>query len=308
MSVVLASAPTPAGRLARRELAPLVDELFRRFGEGDVPVVVTLRGLAGDERSSVADLFGLDRLPGPVVRVRVDRLVERLGLASLDDLRSAVEALRWPVPDRRAQRVADRSARDELAWLADEAAAVVPRLGPAAAAAAAWVERIRAQGARGGVDVHRRRLERALGVLRALPADGVPLAAFAGDVAGDPHALDRGRRLAAMVWRWPATPSRPAGCGSRSAWRPTRSRPPCWRSVWRATRPRRWAPGWRRPVPPASPSSSRSPSSAAGRAPRWRRARSPTWWRTRRWSPTRPVWAGPAHRSYAARRGPPSAW
>jgi uncharacterized protein (TIGR02679 family) len=36
-------------------------------------------------------------------------------------------------------------------------------------------------------------------VLRALPAGGVPLAALADDLLGDPHALDRGRSRAAIV-------------------------------------------------------------------------------------------------------------
>lgn len=185
-------------RLARPELAPLVDELCRRFGEGGDPTVVTVRGLSTGQRQALADLFGLDRLPGP--RVRVDRLVGALGLASAAALRGELESLRGPLPDRRAERRADRSARDELwAWLAVEAAAVLPALGAGPAAPAAWVKRLRSQGARGGVDAHRRRLEWALQVLRALPADGVPLAAFADDLTGDPHALDPGRRLAAPV-------------------------------------------------------------------------------------------------------------
>jgi uncharacterized protein (TIGR02679 family) len=36
-------------------------------------------------------------------------------------------------------------------------------------------------------------------VLRALPADGVSLASLAADVLGDPHALDHGRRIPALV-------------------------------------------------------------------------------------------------------------
>lgn len=188
--------------LARPELAPVVDELFRRFGDGDVPVMLTLRGLAEATRRALADLFGLDRLPPPVYRVRVDRLAGALGLASVDDLRAEVASLRGPLPDRRAERLADRAARDELwDWLAGEAALVLRRLcaGGPPGWWAAWVERMRAQGARGGVEEHRRRLGRALRVLHALPADGVALAAFANDVVGDPHALDRGRRLPAMV-------------------------------------------------------------------------------------------------------------
>lgn len=188
-----------AGRLAAPELAPLVDELARRFGEGTGPVLVTVPRLSMAQRLALADLFGLDRLPSGTAKLRVDRLVAALGLESVEALRDAVEEVRGPLPDRRAERLAQRSARHDLwSWLAGEALAV-PLLRGAPAAVAAWVERVRAQGPRGGVDAHRRRLETALRVLRALPADNVALAAFASDVAGDPHALDRGRRVAAVV-------------------------------------------------------------------------------------------------------------
>lgn len=191
-----------AARLHRPELAPLVDELARRFGDGDVPVVLSLRGLSVPQRQALADLFGLDRLAPAQARVKVGRLANVLGVASVEGVRPLVEALRGPLPDRRAQRVADRSARRDLwAWLELEVASVPLLTGLASVpgAARAWVERVRAQGPRGGVAVHRRRLERTLRALRALPADGVPLAAFADDLVGDPHALDRGHRIAALV-------------------------------------------------------------------------------------------------------------
>lgn len=188
-----------AGRLAAPEMAPVLDEVARRFGEGTVPVLVTVHRLSMAQRLALADLFGLDRLPSGTAKLRVDRLVAALGLESVEALREAVDEVRGPLPDRRAERLARRSARHDLwSWLAGEALAV-PLLRDAPVAVPAWVERVRAQGARGGVDAHRRRLETALRVLRALPADNVALAAFASDVAGDPHALDRGRRVAAVV-------------------------------------------------------------------------------------------------------------
>lgn len=180
-------------------MAPLVDELARRFGEGAAPVLLTVPRLSMAQRLALADLFGLDRLPPGTAKVRVARLVAALGLESTEALRHAVEEVTGPLPDRRAERLAQRSARDELwSWLGAGALGV-PLFRAAPATVAAWVERVRAQGPRGGVDAHRRRLETALRVLRALPADGVSLAAFASDRAGDPHALDRGRRVAAMV-------------------------------------------------------------------------------------------------------------
>lgn len=188
------------GPLTRRELAPLVDELARRLGDGDIPVVLTLRNMEAGSRQALADLFGLDRVPGSPARVRVSRLVQVLRLESVDELREVVEKLRGPLPDRRADRLVDREEREGLwAWLAAESAPLWPALGGLPDNRSVWIERMRSQGARGGVVAHRHRLDRALRVIRALPADGVPLAALANDLLGDPHARDQGRRLAAIV-------------------------------------------------------------------------------------------------------------
>ncbi len=185
-------------RLARPDLSPLVDELARRFGEGDVPSSIALARLPPSSYRPLADLLGLDRVPRPPSRVRVQRVAEALGMTSLDELREAVEALRGPLPDRRAERRARLADREQL-WTWFEREASTLGLGGEAARLGPWLEAQRARGTRGGPDVHRRRLERAIAVLRALPADGVPLAAFAADHAGHPHALDRGRSLAAIV-------------------------------------------------------------------------------------------------------------
>jgi uncharacterized protein (TIGR02679 family) len=187
-----------ASRLARPELAPLVDELARRYANGDNPVSLTLRAMPDEARRALADLLGLDRLPRAEARVPIARLVTAVGFSTTDELRAAVDALRGPLPDRRAERSADQAARSALwQWFAEQAAGLA--LGDPAAWTASWVNRLRDQGARGGVEVHRRRLDAALRVLRALPADGVSLAAFADDHLNDPHALDRGRRLASIV-------------------------------------------------------------------------------------------------------------
>ena len=186
-----------AERLARPDLAPLLEALARRFGDGAVPVSVSLRGLPDDTRRAIADLLGTDRVPRADGRVRVDRILTALGLASIDDLRAVVESLLGPLPDRRAEREAQRSAIGAL-WRWLEAESVSLPLG-ADGSLAPWVERQRLAGARGGVETHRRRLERAVAVLAALPADGISLAALAADCAGDPHALDRGRAIAAIV-------------------------------------------------------------------------------------------------------------
>jgi uncharacterized protein (TIGR02679 family) len=187
-----------AARIDRPDLAPLVDELVRRFGEGGTPLAVTLRDVSEATLRAVADLLGADRIPGPNPKVRVDRLAAALRLGSTEEVRSLIEEIRGPIPDRRAARISERAARDALwSWLKLEAAAL--RLGDDPTGLAPWVDNQRVAGIRGGVDVHRRRLETALRVLHALPADGISLSALANDCAGDPHALDPGRALSAMV-------------------------------------------------------------------------------------------------------------
>jgi uncharacterized protein (TIGR02679 family) len=49
------------------------------------------------------------------------------------------------------------------------------------------------------VEVHRRRLQAVVAVLRSLPADGVTLAGLANDILSDSHGLDHGCGVAAMV-------------------------------------------------------------------------------------------------------------
>jgi len=172
--------------------------LVRRFADGGAPAALILRALPDASRRALADLLGADRLPPSRAQVRVERLIGVLGLASVDDLRAAVESLRGPLPDRRAERAAERAAREELwAWLAEQTRGL-----PFASDAGrldAWVEAQRAAGVRGAVEAHRSRLASALAVLRALPADGISLAALAADCAGDPHTLDHGRAVTGMV-------------------------------------------------------------------------------------------------------------
>jgi uncharacterized protein (TIGR02679 family) len=178
--------------LERPALRPLVGELARRMTDGRIPVSVTVPDPC---RAAVADLLGLDRVPGRGARLRIARLVDALGLPDVAALRGAVEAVIGPLPEVAAARRAEHARRDELwAWLAGEVADV--ELGRSLER---WVESQRARGARGGVDHRRRELERALAVLRRLPADGLALASLAADEAGGPHGLDRGRALAATV-------------------------------------------------------------------------------------------------------------
>ena len=184
----------------RPELAPLWAELARRFGDGQAPVAITLRGLSMAERQAVADLLGMDRLPPATARLRVDRLATACGASSVEELRVLVEARAGPIVDRRAARLEARRLRDDVwAWLADQAGRL-PLVAGDAERLLPWVESVRVAGVPGGdIARHRRRLAAAVTVLAALPADGIGLAALAADVLGDPHALDRGRATATLV-------------------------------------------------------------------------------------------------------------
>lgn len=192
------TAPAPHERLSRPGLEPLVDELARRFADGpDPPATLTLRGLTAEQRTALADLLGTPRLPSATIRLSLDRLRGALALTDGSQLRAAIEQLRGPLLDRRAIREAERADREALwSWLTEEVddlelAGLQPLRG--------WAAVVRRDGARGGTARHRRRLADALAVLRALPADGVPLAALAAGVLGDPHALDRGRSVGRLV-------------------------------------------------------------------------------------------------------------
>jgi uncharacterized protein (TIGR02679 family) len=185
-------------RLARPGLAPIVDELARRLAEGSDPTRLTLRDLPLSSRQAIADLLGMDRLPGHDFRLAADRLRESLNLDAAETLRVLVERLRGPLPDRPAERAAGRSARADLwSWLDQEVAALDLGTGPGRLAA--WVTAVRAAGVRGGIELRRRRLERAVAVLRALPGNGDSLASFANDHTGDSHALDHGSSLSTLV-------------------------------------------------------------------------------------------------------------
>lgn len=188
------------GRLDRPGLAPVWDELARRLADGGEPRTIVLRALGERERRALADLLGLDRLPGRQVRLPVDRLAAAAGVDGLPGLRAEVEARRGPIADRRSEREAAVRGRAEMwAWFGDEVARL-PLASGAPGGLSPWVASVRAAGVPGGdVEVHRSRLGAALRVLVALPADGASLASLASDTLGDPHGLDRGRWTSSVV-------------------------------------------------------------------------------------------------------------
>ncbi len=100
-----------AARIDRPELVPLVDELARRFGEGTTPVAITLRDVPEATLRAVADLLGTDRALPSNPKVQMKRLAAALRLSSPNELRCLIEEIRGPVPDRRAARLSERTAR-----------------------------------------------------------------------------------------------------------------------------------------------------------------------------------------------------
>ena len=213
-----------AERLGRPGLEPVVDELTRRLSEGrGSPMRITLRGLHPDSRAALADLLGTPRLPPVDWSLDIDRLARVLELPGRDTLRAVVEVLRGPLGDRRAERAAEREARDELwDWFTARCDTLsVAGLGPVRR----WSDDVRRDGVRGTVGEHRALLTKALDLLDRLarvPESGTALAVLANEALGDPHALDSGRPLARLVTAAIADASgheRPATAGElRATW------------------------------------------------------------------------------------------
>ena len=191
----MTNAALPVDRAARPELAPLWDELARRLGASDRPVTaVTLRGLDDRQRAGIADLLGRERLVAPTCRVAVGAVVTALGLGGDAELGTLVAELRGPIESRAETRRRHRAEREALwAWLEAEAAAL---------GAPAWAAGLRAAGVPGGdVAGHRERLQSAVAVVLEVAGamEPVSLAGVAAAVVGDPHSLDAGTPLAALV-------------------------------------------------------------------------------------------------------------
>lgn len=172
-------------------LSPALDPLWRavhtRLSSGSPVSRVKVDGLDDDQRAAIADLLGSARLPGASVTVSLADLDVALAEATGEDVRQVVARLVGPIGDRAADR---RRAADDRArlreWLVSHP---VVRAEPALTE---WARSVRAS---------REDLERALRVLAALPADGVPLPVFADRVLGDTHALDDGSKCGNLVVR-----------------------------------------------------------------------------------------------------------
>ena len=161
-------------------LRPLWQALWDRLSSGHPVSSVRLRGLDDAQRAALADLLGLNRLPAPQVTVQVKAL-EAVGVEVIAEVETHI----GPLDNRAARQAAERADREAFrTWLAEHP---VIRAEPALAD---WATSVRTD---------RETLRTALAVLAALPSDGRPLSAFAGQVCGDTHALDDGTRLSTVV-------------------------------------------------------------------------------------------------------------
>lgn len=187
---------TRRDRAARPGLEPVWEEVARRLGASDRPVVsVTVPDLPERSRAALADLLGLDRMPPASPRVRMADLARAVGAEDDASFRGLVEELVGPIPNRAAERAERRAEREALwVWVADQAERLdVP----------SWATWLRSLGVPGGdIDRLRARIEAALAVLERVLRDAEPdlvLAHLANDVLGDPHALDPGQPVAGLV-------------------------------------------------------------------------------------------------------------
>jgi uncharacterized protein (TIGR02679 family) len=188
---------TLPGPLARPALRPLWTAFHGRLSSGRPVDRVRVGPLDEEQREAMADLLGLDRLPGEHLTVALRHLDGVLAQTCGQDTRTVVTELVGPLDNHAARRERDRAERAALwDWLrAHEVTTAQPAL-------AGWVDHLRRAGVAGGsVAATRALLEDALRVLGQLPAPGQPLPVFAAKTLGDSHALDDGTRLSSLVLR-----------------------------------------------------------------------------------------------------------
>lgn len=192
---------TVPARLRTPALSPLWTAAHHRLSSGRLVARIRVGPLDSSQQEALADLLGLDRLPGVHTAISLTTLDQVLQEAAGQDTRAVVTALIGPLEDRAAQRA--RSAAERAAlwrWLTEhEVVTGQPALRD-------WTRQVQQGGVIGGsVAATREVLEAVLTTLRRLPAEGTPLPAFADAVLDDPHALDDGTRVANLVLRALAT-------------------------------------------------------------------------------------------------------
>ena len=173
----------------RPELAVIWHEYARRLNRGDEPKSLHITDLGIKQQHAIADLLGLDKLPGKKLHLQVARLQHACRFSSVAQLRCVTEQVAGPIVNRKILRQHEHKIKSELwQWLAAELIelpyAVTETVEP-------WIAEQKSKGVSyDRLHEYRARYQRVLAVLHKLPSNGVNLAVFAADVLGDPHALD----------------------------------------------------------------------------------------------------------------------
>ena len=180
--------------LQRPALQVIWREYARRLNRGDQPETLTLNNLSTDEQQALADLLGMDRLPGQTMRLSVKRLCKACRVDNTDPFYGLAEQVAGPIVNRKLEREQQQRIKTELwQWLTGKLATLAYAH---SAQIDQWIEEQRSN----GISYQRRdefknRCKKMLAVLQRLPANGVSLPILAADVLGDPHALDANTAL-----------------------------------------------------------------------------------------------------------------
>lgn len=203
-------------RLLRREaLAPVWRRVHAALERNPNARSVQVGPLDAEARDRLQGLVGWPTRPPTRLRLRLAELDAALKRAEPElDVNAVVEALVGPVVDRKAQHARQAAAEAQM-WAAAER-----RLAEVSAGGFdGWLAELRARGhlkraARRAGRPPSELLDEALACVAALPADGALLQVLATRCTGDPHALDHGQPLGALVLRavralvdWPGRPS-----------------------------------------------------------------------------------------------------
>jgi uncharacterized protein (TIGR02679 family) len=179
------------------ELTPVWKTVHDRLSSGRPVSRIRVGPLDARQQGALADLLGLDRLPGEYPTISLARLDQALGEAVGCATNEVVARLLGPIGDRAGDRERAQAAKAWLwSWLDGHPVIV------AQPALAQWAEDIKRPGLIGGsVDRTRQTLSQALSVIAELPAAGEPLPVLADRVLNDSHALDDDTRCANLVLR-----------------------------------------------------------------------------------------------------------
>lgn len=186
--------------LGARSLSRFIDRLVRRLERGE-PLAgrLTLSAVTDDERRAIDRLLERTASIGRSISIDLDDLAARLRSARVaPSLEAAVEALRGPIPDRRAIAETTATRQTELR----QRLAAAWQHHPAAESLHAFLEDPSVQPLLHRTLIGHPELEATFTrVVDSLPASGALLAEFASRTAGDSHALDPGQPLHAIAIR-----------------------------------------------------------------------------------------------------------